>query len=664
MKSFNTTQSLAAVAILAVTNASFAKVINVDIQGSGSGGATFVANYTGASANGPITSGTTWNHFTVGPNPPNGDFLLDLVDHNGAPTTVDVTFGTGWLGSFANGSPNNLQGDRVFTATGVTGDITIGGLTPGGTYNIALITGVNAAGVFSSDFTIGATTKTAVDTVGAGANANGPLTFTEGGTHVLFSNISADGSGNITIAMTNTAGAANGVLAGLQIEEAGADVTPPNITTLAPADDATVGVAVGTNLVASFNEEVQAGTSGTITLWKNLDPGPDELVETFDVTSSLLLTFGGNSVTIDPTADLVGGVEYYVLIDADAIVDTASNSFAGISGSGTWSFTTAEIVLFDDFSSDPNISTEWTSYGYWNSPPGGVATWNSTDQDLDLVKLTSGAGGWAVGVFRTGSTRSATDPVTMTVKDFSSSGGGSWGFLGLMISAVANPGYITTGDDTYTLGLAALGGTSVRYEVRRTYLDGTSNFILYQGSSFDLATSAPVTLDIVRNGDHYEFLANDVLLYTTASPAAGDTYDTAAKDSLVNYQIVMAGDRALNATVDDFGVGGATNPYDIWAAQIADTNQRDRGDDPDGDGFNNGEEFLFGSSPVAGNGSLVTTTSSGGNLVLRWLQRESGATYTLQQSATLEALSWTTAAQSPALDGDQTGAPTDYATTP
>nr|MCU0780850.1 hypothetical protein [Akkermansiaceae bacterium] len=106
--------------------------------------------------------------------------------------------------------------------------------------------------------------------------------------------------------------------------------------------------------------------------------------------------------------------------------------------------------------------------------------------------------------------------------------------------------------------------------------------------------------------------------------------------------------------------GGVTNPYDTWAAQIADTNQRDRGDDPDGDGFTNGEEFLFGSSPIAGNGSLVTSTSSGGNLVLRWLQRESGTTYTLQQSATLEALSWTTATQSPALDGDQTGAPTDY----
>jgi len=85
-----------------------------------------------------------------------------------------------------------------------------------------------------------------------------------------------------------------------------------------------------------------------------------------------------------------------------------------------------------------------------------------------------------------------------------------------------------------------------------------------------------------------------------------------------------------------------------------------RTDDAEGDGFNNVQEFLFGTSPIASNGSLVTTTTSGGNIVLRWLQRETGSTYTLVQSATLETGSWTTASQIPALDGVQTGAPTDY----
>jgi len=106
-------------------------------------------------------------------------------------------------------------------------------------------------------------------------------------------------------------------------------------------------------------------------------------------------------------------------------------------------------------------------------------------------------------------------------------------------------------------------------------------------------------------------------------------------------------------------VGDIPSGYDVWKTQI--TNGLNlRTDDAEGDGFNNVQEFLFGTSPIASNGSLVTTTTSGGNIVLRWLQRETGSTYTLVQSATLETGSWTTASQIPALDGVQTGAPTDY----
>jgi len=100
--------------------------------------------------------------------------------------------------------------------------------------------------------------------------------------------------------------------------------------------------------------------------------------------------------------------------------------------------------------------------------------------------------------------------------------------------------------------------------------------------------------------------------------------------------------------------------YDSWKAQI--TNGQDgRTQDADGDGFTNIQEFLFGTSPIASNGSLVSTTSSGGNLILRWLQRESGATYQIKQSGTLAAGSWTAVASPvPAQDANQTGAPADY----
>jgi autotransporter-associated beta strand protein len=103
-----------------------------------------------------------------------------------------------------------------------------------------------------------------------------------------------------------------------------------------------------------------------------------------------------------------------------------------------------------------------------------------------------------------------------------------------------------------------------------------------------------------------------------------------------------------------------TNPYDLWKTQI--TNGQDgRTQDADADGFNNLQEFLFGTSPIVGNGSLVTTTASANNLVLQWLQRETAATYTLKQSTSLATGSWTSVLSPiPAPDPDQSGVPANY----
>ena len=102
------------------------------------------------------------------------------------------------------------------------------------------------------------------------------------------------------------------------------------------------------------------------------------------------------------------------------------------------------------------------------------------------------------------------------------------------------------------------------------------------------------------------------------------------------------------------------NPYDTWKTQI--TNGQDlRTDDADGDSFTNLQEYLFGTSPIASNGSLVTTTPGSGNLLLRWLQRETGVIYTLKQSTTLDSGSWTpVVSPSPAIDGNQTDTPGNY----
>ncbi len=119
------------------------------------------------------------------------------------------------------------------------------------------------------------------------------------------------------------------------------DNMAPTISSLSPADNAT-GAAVGSNLVATFNENVQLA-SGTITL-KKID---GSIVETFDVTTASQVTVSGAAVTIDPTADLEQNTGYYVEITAGAIQDLAGNGFAGIADNSTWNFATATPALHD-----------------------------------------------------------------------------------------------------------------------------------------------------------------------------------------------------------------------------------------------------------------------------------------------------------------------------
>jgi hypothetical protein len=214
-----TTLPFAAVALLAAT--SQAAVVNVDIQGTQFGNvAPGIADYTGGLANGPIASDNTWNYFNVGTTVPNGQSL--------SAGGLTFTFGTGWQGSFADGAPNNLQGDRVFAPTGVAATMTISGLDITKSYNIALIGASLASVGFETDFTIGGTTKTATAAPISGTG-NGALTFVEGDSHVLFSGISG-GTGSITFSVTDSVdpNSANGVLSGLQIEE----VPEPSTTAL------------------------------------------------------------------------------------------------------------------------------------------------------------------------------------------------------------------------------------------------------------------------------------------------------------------------------------------------------------------------------------------------------------------------------------------------
>jgi hypothetical protein len=142
---------------------------------------------------------------------------------------------------------------------------------------------------------------------------------------------------------------------------AAADGTPPTVASLSPADNAT-GVAVNSNLVVTFSEDIVAGT-GLIVIRQLSD---NSIISSTGVGSAQI---SGNTMTIDP-ADLEPGIEYYVDLAVGLVKDATGNEFAGLNGNPDWTFTTviedntAPVLTASvpdyNFATDVNINTPFS----------------------------------------------------------------------------------------------------------------------------------------------------------------------------------------------------------------------------------------------------------------------------------------------------------------
>jgi methionine-rich copper-binding protein CopC len=110
--------------------------------------------------------------------------------------------------------------------------------------------------------------------------------------------------------------------------------TGPTLTSVTPADDSTV-VPANSNLVLTFNETVAAGT-GNVVIY-NAD---GTVARQIAITDTSQITFSGNTVTINPTADLAANSAYYVNIASTAIHDSAGHNYTGLIGNTALNFTT------------------------------------------------------------------------------------------------------------------------------------------------------------------------------------------------------------------------------------------------------------------------------------------------------------------------------------
>ena len=237
-----------------------------------------------------------------------------------------------------------------------------------------------------------------------------------------------------------------------------------------------------------------------------------------------------------------------------------------------------------------NLPTVWNFNNATNNPSTGMTRESTTltgqyQWKLDYLFLPSQRGAFAYK-FNTGSTSAI------------QWGGGSTPGL-----AVA-----TTGNDIPD----TIDATGIH---RFTFNQKTLAYTFTRPSFPDVAAylaAYGVSAGIDGDGDgilnENEFTAN-------TDPTQSDTDGDAVNDLL--------DPQPLNPAV-------ANDGYEGWASSIV--GDATKGGDPDKDGFTNFQEYLFGTAPNSGNGALFTSSQSGSNLTLRWLQRGGSVSYQLLES--------------------------------
>lgn len=152
-----------------------------------------------------------------------------------------------------------------------------------------------------------------------------------GSAHAAASYANGQPAGSRTYTYSDTHGSSPASSAAVFVPAAAA----PVLTGITPAAH-TSAVPVDANLVATFSEPVVAG-SGSIGLWKTGGSSP---IESFDAGSSSQIIFDGQTLTIDPDANLAPNTFYHVLIAPTAVVDSGGDPFAGITDPAVWAFST------------------------------------------------------------------------------------------------------------------------------------------------------------------------------------------------------------------------------------------------------------------------------------------------------------------------------------
>ncbi|MBD1581577.1 Ig-like domain-containing protein [Pseudoalteromonas sp. S16_S37] len=171
-----------------------------------------------------------------------------------------------------------------------------------------------------------------------------------------------DTAGNDATLTLATPSAANSIAANKALVIDG--VAPSIDTAGSSTANSGFGVSASGGLTLKFSETMKLGTSGTITL---VDSNGN-VIETFTINGGAITgsnggaaSLSGDTLTLNPGANLSAGVSYAVRMDSGFLTDQNGNAFAGFSDNTGFAFTVAPNV---------ELSVDNTTV----SEKGGIAT--------------------------------------------------------------------------------------------------------------------------------------------------------------------------------------------------------------------------------------------------------------------------------------------------
>lgn len=332
----------------------------------------------------------------------------------------------------------------------------------------------------------------------------------------------------------------------------------PTVSSFTPADNAT-GINLDANLVIQFNETVTVG-SGNIVIKKSSD---DSVVETIAVGSGQVIGSGTNTITINPSTDLIESTEYYVTIASSAFKNSSDINYAGISNTTSWSFTAGDFTdpsISDIVSSsvgDTSATISWTTdeqsssqidYGLTSSYGSQTAETDTSPRVTSHSVTLNSLKPCARYYYRVRSKDSSANTVESSARTFTTTGCG--------VSE------ITTGTEE---AITTTGGTISFTHDNSTHTITAPNSFYGEGAKFQInqlaTTSLPTAptgkslvdnsfLDLLAVSDSGTTITSFSSNVTFTTSYGTDTEQTFVESSLDMYKYTSGSWVAQNCTVD------------------------------------------------------------------------------------------------------------------